>query len=282
MIQIKTDDEIARMRVAGLVVCQALAVLRDAVRPGITTADLDALADEYIRAAGAVPSFLGYRGFPARICTSVNEEVVHGIPRPDKVLRQGDVLSIDCGAIVDGWHGDSAISVGVGEVAPAHAELMRVCEESMWAALAATAGVRQMGTAGVRQPGTGGTLRDIGAAVERVVAPHGYGIVDNYGGHGIGTEMHQDPHLLNHSRQPRGPRLVPGLCLAIEPMITMGAPDTRELADGWTVVTADGSYAAHFEHTVAITADGPWVLTAEDGGAARLAELGVQTAARTG
>ena len=273
MIQLKTNDEIARMRVAGLVVCQTLATLRAAVVPGVTTAELDAIAEESIRGAGATPSFLGYRGFPARICTSVNEEVVHGIPRKSKVLREGDVLSIDCGAIVDGWHGDSAISVGVGEVAPEHVELMRVCEESMWAGLAAAV---------IPNSGASRTLRDIGTAVERVVAPRGYGIVDNYGGHGIGTEMHQDPHLLNHSRQPRGPRLVSGLCLAIEPMITMGSPDTRELADGWTVVTIDGSYAAHFEHTVAITADGPWVLTAEDGGAAKLAEFGVQIAARTG
>ncbi|HSV67010.1 MAG TPA: type I methionyl aminopeptidase [Mycobacteriales bacterium] len=268
MIQIKTDDEIARMRAAGLVVCRALAALRASVRPGISTADLDAIAEECIRDDGAVPSFLGYRGFPARICTSVNEEVVHGIPRPDKVLREGDVISIDCGAIVDGWHGDSAITVGVGEIRPEHARMMAVCEESMWAGFAAAL--------------AGGKLTDISHAVEVAIRGGGdYGIVDHYGGHGIGTEMHQDPHVLNYGRPGRGPRLVPGLCLAIEPMITMGGPETRELEDGWTVVTTDGSYAAHYEHTVAITADGPWVLTAEDSGAAKLAEYGVQVPART-
>lgn len=269
MIQIKTEDEIGRMRAAGLVVQQTLAVLRDAVAPGISTADLDALAERTIRAAGAVPSFKGYRGFPATICTSVNDEVVHGIPDRGAVLREGDVLSVDCGAIVDGWHGDSAITVGVGEVAPEHAEMMRVCEESMWAGFAAAL--------------PGGRLTDISHAVEVAVRGRGgYGIVDHYGGHGIGTEMHQDPHVLNFGRPGRGPRLVPGLCLAIEPMITMAGADTRELDDGWTVVTVDGSLAAHFEHTVAITKDGPWVLTAADGGAAKLAEYGVRAAVHAG
>ncbi|HEY9388965.1 MAG TPA: type I methionyl aminopeptidase [Mycobacteriales bacterium] len=265
MIQIKTPDEIERMRAAGLVVQQTLRVLAEAVRPGITTADLDAIAEKTIRGQGAVPSFLGYRGYPATICTSVNEEVVHGIPSRRKKLREGDVLSIDCGAIVDGWHGDSAITVPVGEVAPEYQELMRVCEESMWAGLAAAV--------------AGGRLTDISNAVERSIRAAGpYGIVDHYGGHGIGTEMHQDPHVLNYGRPGRGPRLVPGLALAIEPMVTMGRPDTAELDDGWTVVAVDGSFAAHFEHTVAVTEDGPWVLTAEDGGRSRLAALGVQTA----
>ncbi len=268
MIQIKTEDEISRMRVAGLVVCRTLRRLREAVQPGISTADLDDIARDSISSEGATPSFLGYRGFPAHICTSVNEEVVHGIPRKDKVLRDGDVLSIDCGAIVDGWHGDSAITVGVGEVKPAYVELMRACEESMWAGFAAAL--------------PGGKLTDISHAVESSVRTRGdYGIVDHYGGHGIGTEMHQEPHVLNYGRPGRGPKLVPGLCLAIEPMITMAEPGTRELADGWTVVTTDGSYASHFEHTVAITADGPWVLTAEDGGVAKLAEYGVAAAVHT-
>jgi methionyl aminopeptidase len=268
MIQIKTEDEIARMRAAGLVVCRTLQRVRDAVAPGVSTADLDDVARDSILGEGAVPSFLGYRGFPAHICASVNEEVVHGIPRKEKVLRDGDVLSIDCGAIVDGWHGDSAITVGVGETKPAYVEMMRVCEESMWAGFAAAI--------------AGGKLTDISHAVEASVRGNGdYGIVDHYGGHGIGTEMHQEPHVLNYGRPGRGPRLIPGLCLAIEPMITMADPDTRELADGWTVVTTDGSFAAHFEHTVAITKDGPWVLTAEDGGVAKLAEYGVKAAART-
>ncbi len=269
MIQIKTPDEIALMREAGLVVARTLQRLRAAVAPGVTTADLDRVSEESIRSEGAVPSFKGYRGFPATICTSINDEVVHGIPSRHKKLRTGDIISIDCGAIVDGWHGDSAITVPVGEVAPELHELMRVTERSMWAGFAAAL--------------AGGRLTDISAAVERSIrsAPAGpYGIVDHYGGHGIGTEMHQDPHVLNHGRPGRGPKLVPGLALAIEPMVTMGSPATRELDDGWTVVTIDGSYAAHFEHTVGITQDGPWVLTAEDSGVAKLAEHGVKVAQR--
>jgi methionyl aminopeptidase len=267
MIQIKTADEIALMREAGLVVARALQRMREAVAPGISTGDLDALADQSIRGDGAVPSFKGYRGYPATICASVNDEVVHGIPSPRRRLRDGDIISIDCGAIVEGWHGDSAITVPVGEVGPELVELMRVTEESMWAGFSAAL--------------AGGRLTDISAAVERSVRGNGpYGIVDHYGGHGIGTEMHQDPHVLNYGRPGRGPKLVPGLALAIEPMVTLGEPGTRELDDGWTVVTLDGSYAAHFEHTVAITVAGPWVLTAEDGGAAKLAEYGVKVAQR--
>jgi methionine aminopeptidase type I len=267
MIQIKTADEIALMRETGLVVSRALQKLAAAVAPGVTTGDLDKIAEESIRGDGAVPSFLGYRGYPATICTSINDEVVHGIPAARRKLREGDIISIDCGAIMTGWHGDSAITVPVGPVRPELTELMRVTEESMWAGLAAAV--------------AGGRLSDISAAVERSVRAAGpYGIVDNYGGHGIGTEMHQDPHVLNHGRPGRGPKLVPGLALAIEPMVTIGDPATRELPDGWTVVTVDRSYAAHFEHTVAITEDGPWVLTADDGGAAKLAAFGVKVAQR--
>jgi methionyl aminopeptidase len=267
MIQIKTADEIALMREAGLVTARALSRMRDAVAAGVSTGDLDAVAEQSIRGDGAVPSFKGYRGFPATICASINDEVVHGIPSGRRKLRDGDIISIDCGAIVDGWHGDSAITVPVGEVRPELTELMRVTEASMWAGFSAAL--------------AGGRLTDISAAVERSVRSAGpYGIVDHYGGHGIGTEMHQDPHVLNYGRPGRGPKLVPGLALAIEPMVTLGEPGTRELDDGWTVVTLDGSYAAHFEHTVAITEDGPWVLTAEDGGAAKLAEYGIKVAAR--
>jgi methionyl aminopeptidase len=268
MIQIKTPDEIAVMREAGLVTQRALARMREAVAPGVTTGDLDRIAEESIRSEGAVPSFKGYRGFPATICASVNDEVVHGIPSRRRKLHAGDVVSLDCGAIVDGWHGDSAITVAVGEVGPELRELIEVTERSLWAGLAAAL--------------PGGRLTDISAAVESSIrsAPRRYGIVDHYGGHGIGSEMHQDPHLLNHGRPGRGPRLVPGLALAVEPMVTLGDPATRELEDGWTVVTLDGSYAAHWEHTVAITEDGPWVTTAEDGGAGRLAELGVKVAQR--
>jgi methionyl aminopeptidase len=268
MIQIKTPDEIGLMREAGLVTRRALARMREAVTPGITTGELDRIAEESIRSEGAVPSFKGYRGFPAVMCASINDEVVHGIPSRRRRLREGDIISLDCGAIVDGWHGDSAITVPVGEVAPELLDLIEVTEQSLWAGLAAAV--------------AGGRLTDISAAVEASVRshPHRYGIVDHYGGHGIGTEMHQDPHVLNHGRPGRGPRLVPGLALAVEPMVTLGDPATRELEDGWTVVTLDGSYAAHWEHTVAVTEDGPWVTTAEDGGFSRLAELGVKVAQR--
>lgn len=259
MIELKTEADLALMRRAGLVVARTLAMLRDAIRPGLSTADLDVLADREIRAAGAVPSFLGYQGFPASICTSVNEVVVHGIPRPDVVLRDGDIVSVDCGAILAGWHGDAAITVPVGAVTPAVAGLLQVTEGALWAGLGAAR--------------AGGRLSDISVAVEsRVKAARGrYAVVRDYAGHGIGTQMHQDPAVPNYGRAGRGPRLVPGLVLAVEPMIALGRRHTRELADGWTVVTRDGQPAAHFEHTIAITEAGPWVLTALDGGRSRLA-----------
>jgi methionyl aminopeptidase len=266
MVELKTDGEIGKMREAGLVVAAALAALRAAVAPGVSTADLDAVAEKVIRDAGAVPSFKGYRGFPATICASVNEEIVHGIPRATKVLHAGDIVSLDCGAIVDGWHGDAAITVPVGAVPREVTRLLEVCEGSLWAGMAAAR--------------LDGRLSDISNAVESHVRPHGYAIVEGYGGHGIGSAMHQDPHVLNYGRAGRGPRLVQGMCLAIEPMINLGGKKTRELADGWTVVTVDGSWSAHFEHTFTLTADGrPWVLTAEDGGRSKLGELGVLAAA---
>jgi len=264
-IQMKTPEQIEKMRSAGLVVAAALAAVRAAVVPGATTADLDTVAESVIRDAGAVPSFKGYHGFPASICSSVNEQIVHAIPSSDQVLRDGDLISVDCGAILDGWHGDAAITVGVGEVRPELLRMAKVAEDAMWAGIAAAA----RGAASGR-----GRLTDISHAVERAVRKGGrYGIVDGYGGHGIGTEMHQDPHVLNHGRAGRGPRLEPGLALAIEPMITMGSPRTVELADGWTVVTRDGSVAAHVEHSMALLDDGVWVLTAPDGGRERLGDL---------
>jgi methionyl aminopeptidase len=267
-IQLKTPDQIDKMRAAGLVVAAALARMRDAVAPGVSTADLDAVAESVIRDAGAVPSFKGYHGFPASICSSVNEQVVHAIPSPGAVLRDGDLVSLDCGAVLDGWHGDAAITVGVGEVDPSLLRLAEVAEDAMWAGIAAAA----RGAASGR-----GRLTDISHAVESAVRSAGrYGIVDGYGGHGIGTEMHQDPHVLNHGRPGKGPRLVPGLALAIEPMITLGSPRTAELDDGWTVVTRDGSVAAHVEHSMALLDDGVWVLTAPDGGRARLGDLVTQ------
>jgi methionyl aminopeptidase len=263
MIQIKTTHELELMRASGLVTAGAIAAVKAAVAPGVTTGELDAIAEDHIRSHGAVPNFLGYHGFTGTICASVNDEVVHGIPSTDRVLADGDNISIDCGAVLDGWHSDSAVTVTVGTARAEDLELIAVTERSMWAGLARAI--------------AGGRLTDISAAVEESIDahPHRYGIVDHYGGHGIGTEMHQDPHVLNYGRAGRGPKLVPGLALAIEPMVTVGDPATAELEDGWTVVTKDGSRAAHFEHSVAITPEGPWVLTAEDGGLAGLAPFGV-------
>jgi methionyl aminopeptidase len=263
MIQIKTAHEIELMRASGLVTAGAIKAVKAAIRPGVSTGELDAVAEEHIRSQGAVPNFLGYHGFTGTICASINDEVVHGIPNPDRVLAEGDNISIDCGAILAGWHSDSAVTFTVGSPSAEDAALLEVTERSMWAGLARAI--------------AGGRLTDISHAVEESISAseHDYGIVDHYGGHGIGTEMHQDPHVLNYGRAGRGPRLVPGLVLAIEPMVTVGDPATEELEDGWTVVTKDGSRAAHFEHTVAITPEGPWVLTAEDGGVAGLAAFGV-------
>jgi methionyl aminopeptidase len=256
-IQIKTAAQIATMREAGLVVADTLQALAAAAQPGVTTAELDRLAEERIRAAGAVASFKGYQGYPATICTSVNEEIVHGIPSDTKRLRAGDVISIDCGAIVDGWHADAALSVGVGEIPAEAARLLEVCEDALWQGLA------------LARPG--GRLTDISHAIEASVRSRsGYGIVEEYVGHGIGTQMHMPPSVPNYGAAGRGPQLVTGMALAVEPMITAGSNETELLPDGWTVVTADGSRSAHFEHTVAITDAGPWVLTEGDGGEHRL------------
>ncbi len=245
------------MRAAGLVVAETLRVLTEAVRPGLTAAELDALAERTIRAHGAVPSFLGYHGFPASTCISVDSQVVHGIPRPDTVLRAGSIVSVDCGAVLDGWHGDAAVTLAVGDVDPAILELSRVTEEALWA--------------GLRAVSAGARLGAVGAAVEGAVRPSGLGIVTGFTGHGIGTEMHQPPDVHNTAGQRGGRlRLAPGHVLAVEPMVTLGSPEVLELPDGWTVVTADGSPAAHWEHTVAVTETGPWVLTAFDGGLGRL------------
>jgi len=250
-IEIKTPDQVRMMREAGLVVARTLRLVAAAVQPGVSTAELDALAEREIRAAGATPSFKGYHGYPATICTSVNNEIVHGIPSPSRRLRGGDIISIDCGAIVRGWHGDAAVTVGVGTISAEHAALLDVCEAALWRGLA--------------QARAGGRLGDISHAIQAGIrAAGGYGVVEEYTGHGIGTAMHMDPPVPNYGRAGRGPRLRAGMALAIEPMVTLGGPETVLLEDGWTVVTADGSWAAHFEHTVAITADGPWVLTAED------------------
>lgn len=245
-ITIKNEDEIRRMDEAGQVVAIVHARLERSIAPGITTADLDDLARDALHEAGAISSFLRYRGFPAHICTSVNDEIVHGIPGRRR-LRDGDVISIDVGAILGGYHGDSAWTYPVGQISDDAALLLRDTEEALYLAVdAATSGNR---------------LGAVGHAVEEHARRRGRGVVREYGGHGIGRQMHEDPHVPNHGSPDRGVRLRTGLTLAIEPMLTAGGEDTTVLGDGWTVVTADGSVAAHFEHTVAVSPDGGRVLT---------------------
>lgn len=236
------------MREAGRITAKALRVVASAVRPGATTGDLDRLAEEAIRAEGAVPAFKGYHGFPGTLCTSLNDEVVHGIPGA-RVLREGEIVSVDCGAIVDGYYGDSAMTFPVGEVSEEAKRLMVATRESL--------------EAGIARCVPGMRLYDISAAVQDVAERAGFSVVREYVGHGIGRSMHEDPQVPNYGKAGTGPTLKPGMVLAIEPMINAGRADVRSLDDGWTVVTADGSLSAHFEHTVAITADGPRVLTLE-------------------
>jgi len=268
-IEYKTPDQVRTMRRAGLVVADIHAALREAVAPGMTTAELDAVSADVISRAGATSNFLGYYGYPATVCISVNEVVVHGIPG-DRVVAEGDLVSFDCGAIVDGWHGDAAFSMVVGEGSEADRALVEVTEEAMWAGIASLA--------------TGDRLGVVGDAVETVVERAAeergvtLGIVQEYVGHGIGSAMHQPPEVLNYRTREKGPRLRPGMCLAVEPMLTAGSPESEVLDDEWTVVTLDGSRAAHFEHTVALGEHGIWVLTAPDGGAAQLAARGVTVA----
>jgi methionyl aminopeptidase len=260
-IEVKSPEQLELMRRAGLVVAGALKVMREAAAPGVTTQHLDDLAATYIRDHGAQPSFLGYpysgdNDFPATVCISVNDEIVHGIPGP-KVLRDGDLVSLDCGAIVEGWHGDAALTVAIGEVPARERALLTATEDALWA--------------GIAQARVGNRLSDVSHAVEQSLQAAGpYGLVREYVGHGIGSQMHMAPQVPNYGPPGRGPRLVAGMAIAVEPMANLGGRATRILDDGWTVVTADGSRSAHFEHSVAITEDGPWVLTAEDGGAARL------------
>jgi methionyl aminopeptidase len=244
----KSPAELRLMARAGKVVADLHEVLREAVRPGISTLELDRIAEREIRGRGAVPSFKGYRKFPKTLCTSVNHEIVHGIPSRRVVLREGDLLKIDAGAIVEGYHGDSAVTWIVGDVPQHVRDLVERTRAALWAGLAkALAGNR---------------LSDISAAVEAHALSAGYGVVREYVGHGIGRALHEDPHVPNYGRPGRGPRLVPGLVLAVEPMFNLGTAETVVLEDDWTVVTADGELSAHWEHTVAITDDGPWVLTA--------------------
>lgn len=253
VVPFRSAGELDAMAAAGAVVGAALVAVRAAAVPGVSTLELDRVAEAVIRDAGAVPSFLGYHGFTGSICSSVNDRVVHGIPSADELLVAGDLVSIDCGAVLDGWHGDSAWTFGVGDIIEADAMLSEATRLSMEAGIAAML--------------PGNRLTDVSHAIESgthaAEQAHGrkYGIVDGYGGHGIGREMHMDPFLANEGEPGKGPLLVIGSTLAIEPMLTLGTVDTTVLGDDWTVVTDDGSRAAHWEHTVAVTADGPRILT---------------------
>lgn len=245
-ITIKNDRDIERMKVAGHVVSVCHQRVEAAVAPGVTTGELDAIVVDTLREHDALASFLGYNGFPASICASVNEEIVHGFPGK-RVLQEGDIIAVDIGAIVDGWHGDSAWTYGVGKISPEAEQLLKDTEESLYI--------------GVAEARPGNRLGAIGHAIEQFAAPRGYGIVRGYGGHGIGRRMHEDPHVPNFGSASYGPVLRKGMTFAIEPMLNLGTEETRVLSDDWTVVTVDGSISAHFEFTVAITDDEPLVLT---------------------
>ncbi|MGE0555550.1 MAG: type I methionyl aminopeptidase [Gemmatimonadales bacterium] len=249
MVTLKSPREIDLMARAGAIVNATLACCRELVRPGITTEDLDREAEAFIRShPGATPSFKGLYGFPKSLCISVNDEVVHGIPSPERVLREGNLVSIDCGVCIEGFHADSAITVPVGF---ASEEALRFLDTT-----------RRALTAGIEQAHLGNHVGDIGHAIQGVVEREGYGVIRELVGHGVGTRMHEDPQVPNHGKPKRGERLLEGMTIAIEPMITMGTVKTRVLPDKWTVVTADGSMAAHFEHTIAVTRNGPRILTA--------------------
>lgn len=247
MIGIKNDIEIEYMRQAGKVVGETLAKLEEAVKPGITTAELDKIAEEFIIKRGAKPSFKGYYGFPASICASRNNEVVHGIPSKDIVLQEGDIISIDCGAILNGYHGDAARTFPVGKVSEEAAKLIQVTKESFFT--------------GVKKAVVGNRLTDISSEVQQYVESFGYSVVRDYVGHGIGKEMHEDPEVPNFGRPGRGPKLIKGMVLAIEPMVNVGNYHVEVKPNGWTVVAKDNSLSAHYENTVAILDNGPEILT---------------------
>ncbi len=248
MIEVKNDQELQKMREAGKVTAAVLKLMTELVKPGISTLELDQAAEKKIRSFGATPLFLGYYGFPGSICASVNEEVVHGIPKKDRILKSGDIISIDTGARLDGFCSDAAITLGVGEVSDEAQRLMDVTKKSLYKAI------------GLVKPGI--RLGDVQHAVETFAISQGMGVVRDYCGHGIGRNMHEEPSIPNFGKPGTGPLLEKGMTLAIEPMLTAGTYKVRELDDGWTVVTRDGSYAAHFEHTVAVTANGSEIFTA--------------------
>jgi len=248
VIVCRSAAELERMREAGRLVGEVLTELAAHVAPGVTTADLDALAEERIARAGAIPAFKGYHGYPATICASVNDEVIHGIPSGRRILNEGDVISIDVGASLGGYFGDSAITLPVGQVSESAATLLRVTDEALYKA--------------IEQVRVGARVSDIGHAVQQHVEAYGFSVVREFVGHGIGQQMHEEPQIPNYGEPGRGPRLTEGMVLAIEPMVNAGRPAVKVLADGWTAVTRDGSLSAHFEHTVAVTAGEPWILTA--------------------
>lgn len=247
MIVRRSETELQKMHQANVVVAQALDELTAAIEPGITTADLDKIAEDSIRKAGAKPAFKGYRGFPATLCVSVNEEVVHGIPSPKRTVREGDIVSLDLGSVVEGFYGDGAVTVPVGEVSDSLRRLLEVTETALYK--------------GIDAMRVGHRVSDIGHAVQSYVESEGFSVVRDFVGHGIGTALHEDPQVPNYGEPGRGPRLMPGMALAIEPMVNVGQHFVKTLSDSWTVVTMDGSHSAHFERSVAVTENGPWILT---------------------
>lgn len=245
-ITIKTEEQIEKMRVAGQILARLDEILRAEIKPGVSTKHLDAIAEEYIRSQGAVPSFKGYSGFPASICASINEEVVHGIPS-HRTLRDGDIISIDMGSYINGYHGDCARTYGVGEISEKDKKLIEITRQSFFE--------------GIKYARAGCHLHEIGAAVQKYVEANGFGVVRDYVGHGIGRNMHEDPAIPNYRQIGRGPKLLKGMVLAVEPMVTTGSYDVRVLDDGWTAITADGLNAAHYENTLVITDGEPEILT---------------------
>jgi methionyl aminopeptidase len=250
VIVCRSAAELEKMRTAGRLVGEVLTELTSRIAPGVTTAELDEVAEARIRSAGAIPAFKGYHGYPATICASINEEVIHGIPSGRRVLNEGDIVSIDVGASLDGYFGDSAVTLAVGQVSENAATLLRVTEEALYKA--------------IERVRPGARISDIGHAVQQHVEAYGFSVVREFVGHGIGQRMHEEPQVPNYGEPGRGLRLTEGMVLAIEPMVNAGKPAVKVLADGWTAVTRDGSLSAHFEHTVAVTADGPWILTARE------------------
>ena len=250
MIILKTAKELTLMREACRISAGALKLVGSAVEPGVTTAELDKLAEDYIRAQGAIPNFKGYGGFPATACISINNEVIHGIPKANRKIEQGDIVSVDLGALFQGYNGDNAATFAAGDISPEAKRLINTTKESLYK--------------GIEKAVVGGRIGDISAAVQGYVEERGYSVVREFIGHGIGTKLHEEPEVPNYGRAGHGVRLVAGMTIAIEPMVNMGGYDVRVMPDGWTVLTADGSLSAHFEHTVAITPDGPRILTLAD------------------